>query len=175
MKLFLFLQIKPIFFRGFSPQLLVLECRRSRPLWRVLWFLFLNVWWHQPSTDHICAEKTNRPWFLSAPLVWLTAALLSSSALRFFIIKDSFLLYYAESEKRNFETNRFFNIHPKVRISCCFCFLDCTNMEFLNTCVCVWLSGSNSSGWVCGVHRWRPGDALLYRHQPGGLHSNKRF
>uniref|UniRef100_A0A4W6FBZ1 Pleckstrin homology and coiled-coil domain containing D1 n=1 Tax=Lates calcarifer TaxID=8187 RepID=A0A4W6FBZ1_LATCA len=32
---------------------------------------------------------------------------------RFFIIKDSFLLYYAESEKRNFETNRFFNIHPK--------------------------------------------------------------
>uniref|UniRef100_A0A8C3A7S4 Pleckstrin homology and coiled-coil domain containing D1 n=1 Tax=Cyclopterus lumpus TaxID=8103 RepID=A0A8C3A7S4_CYCLU len=32
---------------------------------------------------------------------------------RFFIIKDSFLLYYAESERRNFETNRFFNIHPK--------------------------------------------------------------
>ncbi|KAG7229195.1 hypothetical protein INR49_013138 [Caranx melampygus] len=35
---------------------------------------------------------------------------------RFFIIKDSFLLYYAESEKRNFETNRFFNIHPKGTI-----------------------------------------------------------
>ncbi|XP_059209053.1 pleckstrin homology domain-containing family D member 1 [Centropristis striata] len=32
---------------------------------------------------------------------------------RFFIIKDSFLFYYAESEKRNFETNRYFNIHPK--------------------------------------------------------------
>ncbi|XP_028422223.1 pleckstrin homology domain-containing family D member 1 [Perca flavescens] len=32
---------------------------------------------------------------------------------RFFIIKDSFLLYYGESEKRNFETNRYFNIHPK--------------------------------------------------------------
>ncbi|KAK2826645.1 hypothetical protein Q5P01_020859 [Channa striata] len=32
---------------------------------------------------------------------------------RFFVIKDSFLLYYAESEKRNFETNRYFNIHPK--------------------------------------------------------------
>uniref|UniRef100_A0A3Q2QBZ6 Pleckstrin homology and coiled-coil domain containing D1 n=1 Tax=Fundulus heteroclitus TaxID=8078 RepID=A0A3Q2QBZ6_FUNHE len=32
---------------------------------------------------------------------------------RFFIIKDSFLLYYAENEKRNFETNRHFNIHPK--------------------------------------------------------------
>ncbi|XP_061599379.1 pleckstrin homology domain-containing family D member 1 [Cololabis saira] len=32
---------------------------------------------------------------------------------RFFIIKDSFLLYYAESEKKSFETNRFFNIHPK--------------------------------------------------------------
>lgn len=33
---------------------------------------------------------------------------------RFFIIKDSFLLYYAESEKRNFEINSYFNIHPKV-------------------------------------------------------------
>ncbi|KAI1895227.1 hypothetical protein AGOR_G00104140 [Albula goreensis] len=32
---------------------------------------------------------------------------------RFFIIKDSFLLYYAENEKRNFDTNRYFNIHPK--------------------------------------------------------------
>ncbi|KAM4723280.1 pleckstrin homology domain-containing family D member 1 [Anableps anableps] len=32
---------------------------------------------------------------------------------RFFIIKDSFLLYYAENEKRNFESNRYFNIHPK--------------------------------------------------------------
>ncbi|XP_074516543.1 pleckstrin homology domain-containing family D member 1 [Sebastes fasciatus] len=32
---------------------------------------------------------------------------------RFFIIKESFLLYYAESEKRNFESNRYFNIHPK--------------------------------------------------------------
>ncbi|KAM4625704.1 pleckstrin homology domain-containing family D member 1 [Polymixia lowei] len=35
---------------------------------------------------------------------------------RFFIIKDSFLLYYAESERRNFETNRYFNIHPKAVI-----------------------------------------------------------
>ncbi|KAM9708108.1 pleckstrin homology domain-containing family D member 1 isoform 2-T3 [Menidia menidia] len=32
---------------------------------------------------------------------------------RFFIIKDSFLLYYAESEKKSFESNRYFNIHPK--------------------------------------------------------------
>ncbi|XP_026196297.1 pleckstrin homology domain-containing family D member 1 [Anabas testudineus] len=32
---------------------------------------------------------------------------------RFFIIKDSFLLYYAESEKRSFESSRYFNIHPK--------------------------------------------------------------
>ncbi|KAM7403583.1 hypothetical protein PAMA_004167 [Pampus argenteus] len=38
---------------------------------------------------------------------------LSSLVQRFFIIKDSFLLYYAENEKRNFETNRYFNIHPK--------------------------------------------------------------
>lgn len=34
---------------------------------------------------------------------------------RFFIIKESFLLYYSESEKKNFETNKYFNIHPKVR------------------------------------------------------------
>ncbi|KAF5895645.1 pleckstrin homology domain-containing family D member 1, partial [Clarias magur] len=34
-------------------------------------------------------------------------------ARRFFIIKDSFLLYYAENEKRNFEANKYFNIHPK--------------------------------------------------------------
>ncbi|XP_041429259.1 pleckstrin homology domain-containing family D member 1 isoform X3 [Xenopus laevis] len=32
---------------------------------------------------------------------------------RFFIIKDSFLLYYAENERKNFESNRYFNIHPK--------------------------------------------------------------
>lgn len=42
---------------------------------------------------------------------------LSSSVQRFFIIKDSFLLYYAESERRNFETNSYFNIHPKVSCS----------------------------------------------------------
>lgn len=35
---------------------------------------------------------------------------------RFFMIKDSFLLYYAENERRNFEANRYFNIHPKVSI-----------------------------------------------------------
>lgn len=34
---------------------------------------------------------------------------------RFFIIKESFLLYYSESEKKSFETNKYFNIHPKVR------------------------------------------------------------
>ncbi|NXQ74708.1 PLHD1 protein, partial [Quiscalus mexicanus] len=32
---------------------------------------------------------------------------------RFFIIKESFLLYYAESEKKSFESNKYFNIHPK--------------------------------------------------------------
>nr|XP_015206676.1 PREDICTED: pleckstrin homology domain-containing family D member 1-like isoform X2 [Lepisosteus oculatus] len=36
-----------------------------------------------------------------------------SPALKFFIIKDSFLQYYAENERKNFETNRYFNIHPK--------------------------------------------------------------
>ncbi|XP_072023741.1 pleckstrin homology domain-containing family D member 1-like isoform X2 [Amphiura filiformis] len=32
---------------------------------------------------------------------------------RFFIIKEGFLLYYAENEKRDFERKRFFNMHPK--------------------------------------------------------------
>ncbi|XP_061467127.1 pleckstrin homology domain-containing family D member 1 [Rhineura floridana] len=32
---------------------------------------------------------------------------------RFFIIKESFLLYYSENEKKSFENNRYFNIHPK--------------------------------------------------------------
>ncbi|XP_070325647.1 pleckstrin homology domain-containing family D member 1 isoform X1 [Odocoileus virginianus] len=32
---------------------------------------------------------------------------------RFFIIKESFLLYYSEGEKKSFETNKYFNIHPK--------------------------------------------------------------
>uniref|UniRef100_G1SMS6 Pleckstrin homology and coiled-coil domain containing D1 n=1 Tax=Oryctolagus cuniculus TaxID=9986 RepID=G1SMS6_RABIT len=31
----------------------------------------------------------------------------------FFIIKESFLLYYSESEKKSFESNKYFNIHPK--------------------------------------------------------------
>eukprot|EP00058_Branchiostoma_floridae_P019079 XP_002604568.1 hypothetical protein BRAFLDRAFT_79444 [Branchiostoma floridae] len=33
---------------------------------------------------------------------------------RFFIVKEGFLLYYAEAEKKNFERRRQFNIHPKI-------------------------------------------------------------
>ncbi|XP_045064929.1 pleckstrin homology domain-containing family D member 1-like [Coregonus clupeaformis] len=43
---------------------------------------------------------------------------------RFFIIKESFLLYYAENEKRSFETNRYFNIHPKGVIPLGGCVVD---------------------------------------------------
>ncbi|XP_075699637.1 pleckstrin homology domain-containing family D member 1 [Rhinoderma darwinii] len=43
---------------------------------------------------------------------------------RFFIIKDSFLLYYAENERRNFESNRYFNIHPKGVIPLSGCRVD---------------------------------------------------
>uniref|UniRef100_A0A8C7D6J4 Pleckstrin homology and coiled-coil domain containing D1 n=1 Tax=Oncorhynchus kisutch TaxID=8019 RepID=A0A8C7D6J4_ONCKI len=43
---------------------------------------------------------------------------------RFFIIKDSFLLYYAENEKRSFETNKHFNIHPKGVIPLGGCVVD---------------------------------------------------
>ncbi|XP_041468372.1 pleckstrin homology domain-containing family D member 1-like isoform X3 [Lytechinus variegatus] len=34
-------------------------------------------------------------------------------AKRFFIIKEGFLLYYSENEKRDFERKRHFNMHPK--------------------------------------------------------------
>ncbi|XP_071502171.1 pleckstrin homology domain-containing family D member 1-like [Diadema antillarum] len=34
-------------------------------------------------------------------------------AKRFFIVKEGFLLYYSESEKRDFERKRTFNMHPK--------------------------------------------------------------
>ncbi|CAH2328338.1 Hypothetical predicted protein [Pelobates cultripes] len=43
---------------------------------------------------------------------------------RFFIIKDSFLLYYAENERRNIESNRYFNIHPKGVIPLSGCRVD---------------------------------------------------
>uniref|UniRef100_A0A8C5QP44 Pleckstrin homology and coiled-coil domain containing D1 n=1 Tax=Leptobrachium leishanense TaxID=445787 RepID=A0A8C5QP44_9ANUR len=43
---------------------------------------------------------------------------------RFFIIKDSFLLYYGESERRSFESNRYFNIHPKGVIPLSGCRVD---------------------------------------------------
>jgi len=35
---------------------------------------------------------------------------------RFFVLKDSFLLYYGESEKKLFDDKRGINIHPKVNI-----------------------------------------------------------
>ena len=35
---------------------------------------------------------------------------------RFFIAKDGFLLYYAESEMKAFESKHHFNIHPKVKL-----------------------------------------------------------
>ena len=43
---------------------------------------------------------------------------------RFFLIKDGFLMYYAEQEKKEFEKREFFNVHPKVGIfspSHCLC------------------------------------------------------
>lgn len=35
-------------------------------------------------------------------------------SLRFFIVKEGFLLYYPESESKAFERAHTFNIHPKV-------------------------------------------------------------
>ncbi|KAK2533259.1 Plekhd1 [Columba livia] len=49
---------------------------------------------------------------------WLLLPTSDANMSRFFIIKESFLLYYAESEKKSFESNKYFNIHPKVRSIC---------------------------------------------------------
>ena len=35
------------------------------------------------------------------------------SCLRFFLVKDGFLLYYSEGEKKTFDKKKYFNIHPK--------------------------------------------------------------
>jgi hypothetical protein len=35
------------------------------------------------------------------------------SSFRFFIVKEGFLLYYSESEKKAFDKRGCFNIHPK--------------------------------------------------------------
>ncbi|KAM9148779.1 pleckstrin homology domain-containing family D member 1 [Pangshura tecta] len=43
---------------------------------------------------------------------------------RFFIIKESFLLYYSESEKKSFESNKYFNIHPKGVIPLAGCIVE---------------------------------------------------
>ncbi|KAK7103250.1 hypothetical protein V1264_018189 [Littorina saxatilis] len=37
----------------------------------------------------------------------------SKWAKRFFLVKDGFLMYYAENEKKEYEKREFFNIHPK--------------------------------------------------------------
>ena len=34
---------------------------------------------------------------------------------RFFVLKESFLMYYSETEKKVFTDKKTFNIHPKVR------------------------------------------------------------
>ncbi|XP_050809509.1 pleckstrin homology domain-containing family D member 1 isoform X3 [Gopherus flavomarginatus] len=52
---------------------------------------------------------------------------------RFFIIKESFLLYYSESEKKSFESNKYFNIHPKGVIPLAGCIVEAKeepNMPF---------------------------------------------
>ncbi|XP_032882534.1 pleckstrin homology domain-containing family D member 1 isoform X1 [Amblyraja radiata] len=53
---------------------------------------------------------------------------------RFFLIKDSFLLYYAENERKNFESNKYFNIHPKGVIPLGGCIVEAkeeSNMPFV--------------------------------------------
>ncbi|XP_059808074.1 pleckstrin homology domain-containing family D member 1 isoform X2 [Hypanus sabinus] len=53
---------------------------------------------------------------------------------RFFLIKDSFLLYYAENERKNFESNKYFNIHPKGVIPLGGCIVEAkeeANMPFV--------------------------------------------
>lgn len=60
-----------------------------------------------PPRMHLLSQETS-PFSPGYPSFFTTCY-------RFFIIKESFLLYYSESEKKSFETNKHFNIHPKVR------------------------------------------------------------
>jgi hypothetical protein len=42
-----------------------------------------------------------------------TLQLLFLFSSRFFVVKEGFLLYYSESEKKVFDKKGYFNIHPK--------------------------------------------------------------
>lgn len=68
----------------------------------------VSSWSPHMSTRVLLSFQETSPPFSCFPL-------LPTTHYRFFIIKESFLLYYSESEKKSFETNKYFNIHPKVR------------------------------------------------------------
>ncbi|XP_070296357.1 LOW QUALITY PROTEIN: pleckstrin homology domain-containing family D member 1 [Salvelinus sp. IW2-2015] len=70
-----------------------------------------------PGTGTGGADRRQIGWVHAAPQK-------QAKHLPFFIIKDSFLLYYAENEKRSFETNKYFNIHPKGVIPLGGCVVD---------------------------------------------------
>ncbi|XP_054470425.1 pleckstrin homology domain-containing family D member 1 [Anoplopoma fimbria] len=108
---------------------------------------------------------------------------------RFFIIKDSFLLYYAESERRSFESNRYFNIHPKGVIPLGGCvvssnenmgmpFAIVVNLEdFTGTIVLAAESGEEQVQWMemlqeSGKVTWRNaqlGEAMIESLEAQGL------
>lgn len=67
------------------------------------------------SLDSPCECRTPKDALVPRNLTLLSWLSLSTTCYRFFIIKESFLLYYSESEKKSFESNKHFNIHPKVR------------------------------------------------------------
>ncbi|KAF5922853.1 hypothetical protein HPG69_013198 [Diceros bicornis minor] len=78
---------------------------------------------------------------------------------RFFIIKESFLLYYSESEKKSFETNKYFNIHPKGNI------LLAAESEFEQT---QWLEMLQESGKVTWKNA-QLGEAMIKSLEAQGL------
>ncbi|XP_065144768.1 pleckstrin homology domain-containing family D member 1 [Paramisgurnus dabryanus] len=108
---------------------------------------------------------------------------------RFFIIKDSFLLYYAENEKKNFETNRYFNIHPKGVIPLGGCVVEpredqgmpfamvISNEDFTGNIVLAAESESEQSQWVeilqdSGKVTWKNaqlGEAMIESLEAQGL------
>lgn len=54
---------------------------------------------------------------------------------RFFVLKEGFLLYYAESEKKAFETKKYFNIHPKGVIPLGYCTIEDVAIPGMQFCI----------------------------------------
>jgi len=70
---------------------------------------------------------------------------------RFFVVRDGFLLYYPEGERREFEKTHCLNLHPKV---CFFLYTDDDKLMFIFVVVlkcfcCIWLFYAFNNELLC--------------------------